>query len=279
MACDLIQTGAAVPSPILHILFSESAVASLRQALAETGMADGVVSQPDDFGFGPINPSDPATRKAWVEAQLGYLGPWPVEEMEQFWASARTPDARRVVWFSRREARAFAGFLEWLWRAGDLPCDIIDLTDVMVTPRDRDGRAQPPRPAILPLMPAWQILESRVLRRAAPLSWDARGKFRRRWAELRAENAPLRVVEDGDLVSAPITQFDELLLSAASHEWRRMAWLVGFALGASLDSQLYQTGDLVLFSRVRALADSGRLEWRGDLRGEPTKCEVRLPKT
>ncbi len=149
----------------------------------------------------------------------------------------------------------------------------------MVTPRDRDGRAQPPRPAILPLMPAWQILESRVLRRAAPLSWDARGKFRRRWAELRAENAPLRVVEDGDLVSAPITQFDELLLSAASHEWRRMAWLVGFALGESLDSQLYQTGDLVLFSRVRALADSGRLEWRGDLRGEPTKCEVRLPKT
>ncbi len=261
----------------LHILFSESAAASVQIALTEAGMGDAVATQPDDFGFGPINPSDPATRGAWVEQTLGYHEPWPDHEMEAFWTLARTPDARRVVWFSRREARSYAGFLEWLWRAGDLPCDILDLTDLLLNQRDRDGRPCPPEPAIMPLMQPSHILENRLLKRAELLSWDARGRYRRRWSDLRSENAPLRVIEDGELVSENITFFDELLLSAATTEWRRMAWLVGFALAQSLDSKVYQTGDLVLFSRVRALADSGRLEWRGELHGEPAQCEVRLP--
>ncbi|MCJ2022706.1 DUF3658 domain-containing protein, partial [Methylobacterium sp. J-067] len=30
-----------------------------------------------------------------------------------------------------------------------------------------------------------------------------------RWAELRRENAPLRIVREGILVSAPLTHFDD----------------------------------------------------------------------
>jgi hypothetical protein len=27
----------------------------------------------------------------------------------------------------------YAGFLDWLWRLGDAPCEVVDLTDVTVS--------------------------------------------------------------------------------------------------------------------------------------------------
>jgi hypothetical protein len=97
------------------------------------------------------------------------------------------------------------------------------------------------------------------------------------WRVLASENAPLRIIRDGRLASAPLTFFDDLILGIASHEWQPMALIVGAAMCDSVDQEgLYQVGDFLLASRARTLAKSGALEWRGDLsvmRG----CEIRLP--
>jgi hypothetical protein len=93
---------------------------------------------------------------------------------------------------------------------------------------------------------------------------------------LRAENAPLRVLRNGELVSAPITFFDDLLLSFVTDQWRKTAMIIARALGASWDDDCMQVGDGFLGAHIRALANAGQLDSQGDLR-DWRHSEVKLP--
>ncbi len=102
-------------------------------------------------------------------------------------------------------------------------------------------------------------------------------RYRELWARLKAENGPLRILSEGELISAPLSFFDPLLLSFATPEWQKTARLVGEALAYdAYDLSTVQTEDLVLYARARALAEAGRLESRGDLT-DIFKSELRLP--
>jgi hypothetical protein len=76
----------------------------------------------------------------------------------------------------------------------------------------------------------------------------------------------------------PISFFDSLLMSHATDDWRKIARIVGEALAAEWDDGVFQTGDLVLATRVNALVASGRLECRGKNPLEMRFSEDRLPK-
>jgi hypothetical protein len=266
-----------VDSTPLHVLFNPSAAGLLRRALSESGRTDRVVSSFDNFSFGPIHRPDGDLRTKWVEEKLGYTE-WEdiIAGTADFWKEALTP-GRKIAWMSRRTALEYAGFLEWLWRLGDQPCDVIDLTDVTVVGRGQDGRPTPPRLALsLALLPVDQILDNRLIDRAQALAPEARQQYRETWSRLRAENAALRVLNADGLVSAPISYFDPLLLSCATGRWQKAARVVGEALVKELADALLQSGDLLLFARVRALVETGFLETRGDL-FEIRRFEVRLP--
>ena len=87
-----------------------------------------------------------------------------------------------------------------------------------------------------------------------------------RWAEPRRENAPFRIVENGRLVSAPLTHYDALLVEQASQDWEIAARLIGrmFDKLFSLDAMAGEgISDVVLFGRVLALGKSGALEITG----------------
>jgi hypothetical protein len=95
--------------------------------------------------------------------------------------------------------------------------------------------------------------------------------------QLVAENAPFRVIDaHRALVSAPIDVFDPLLFACAKPQWQMLARVIATALGKQFERGARQAGDLVLFARARALAELGRLQWRGDL-STLRSCEVRLP--
>jgi hypothetical protein len=266
-----------VTKPVLHVLFGPSAAGSLRQGLALAGRQDQVASLYDDLAFGPIiNPANAAERIEWVENELGYTD-WDdvAAATEPLIAASLLPDIRPVAWFSRRDARDYAGFLWWLTQLGDAPCDIIDVTELTVTYHGKDGRPRSPELAVSPslLLPHHM---SDLLDHAAPLDPAKRRQYRDLWQRLMSENAPLRVIGAGGLVSAPITHFDPLILSCATSAWLKMARVVGEALARSWDGDLHQTGDLVLAARARALAEAGALEWRGDL-ASMHACEIRRP--
>jgi Protein of unknown function/Domain of unknown function (DUF1835) len=265
----------AVATSTLHIVFNSSGAAGLREALRQAGRDERVVGLFDSLSFGPINPPDPELRSKWVEEELGYTG-WEevVGEATSFWPESLSVSNRRVAWLSRRSAQEYAGFLEWLWRLGEEPIEVIDLTDVMVTTKN-----EPTTPCLaisLGILPPYQILENDLFNPTEKLTPVFRARYRELWGRLRAENAPLRVLRDGELVSAPLSFFDQLLLSHATPEWQKAAWIIGEALSDSWTTLAMQTGDLVLAARARALADAGRLEGRGDL-FNIQNSELRLP--
>ncbi|WP_284421958.1 MULTISPECIES: DUF3658 domain-containing protein [unclassified Bradyrhizobium] len=264
-----------IPGSILHVVFNMSAAGTLRAALQRAGRDDRVVGLGDSLSFGPINPPDPALRTAWVDQELEVSG-W--EEVggqaTSFWDEALSRTNSRIAWLTRRSTQEYAGFLEFLWRLGDEPIEIVDLTDAMVRARNPDA-PNPHRvfslaelaPEIVSANHLWDVRQN--------LTSDMRTACREQWARLKAENAPLRILRDGALVSAPITHFDPLLLSCATAEWTKTARIIGEALCESWTEGM-QTGDLQLFARVRALVAAGRLESRGDLL-DMHRSELRLP--
>jgi hypothetical protein len=263
----------------LHVVFNMSAAVDLRKALVAAGRDDRVVAFPDNLSFGPIDPPDPAIRAAWVEAELDYTG-WDetASDVEKIWAAALAADVRCAAWMSRRSAQDYAGFLEFVWRLEELPCEVVDVTEVMVSFRGEDGRESVPHLALSPaLLSAQQIIDHKLLDRAQPLTQQARAAYRATWQKLRAENAALRIVgADLALTSAPITYFDAELLSHVTERWQKVAMVVAKTMAKVYDDPILNVSDYVLASRIRALAATGHLGSKGDLM-RMGFSEIRLP--
>ena len=260
----------------VHVVFGGSAGGSLRQALRSLKSDDRVIALDEDLSVGPIDPAEPRPRTQWVKRDLGYdIGAGLLARVEKSWLDALAPAERRIAWLSRRSARDYSGFLELLWRLGDEPCEVVDITDA----RFPDQRAEGPAGYLslvvsLGVLNPDQIKSMGLLDRAVPLAPTERSRYREVWRRLRSEDAPLRIVSDTGLSSAPITFYDEELLSYAVPQWRKVARIVAEALANQ--REFAQCGDLFLASRVRALAQVGRLEARGNPR-KRRFSEVRLP--
>jgi hypothetical protein len=261
------------------MVFTASGAGCLVQALRKSGRRDPVITCFDDMSFGPINPADSASRAEWVEKQLGRTD-WQLATgtSERAWNETLFPDNRKVAWLSRRSTMEYANFLEWLWRHGDAPCDVVDLTDVKISRRPEHGPPEPRLAISLAMLHRDIIAGERLWELAAPLQAGTRTRYHDRWRQLREENAPLRVIEGGTLRSAPIDYFDSLLMAHATDDWQKVLRIVGHGLTADWDDGVVQTGDLVLAARINALVDSGRLECRGESPLDMRNSEVRLPQ-
>jgi hypothetical protein len=261
-----------------HFIFSDSAAGSLKQALKQAGRRDRVFCFGDNLSFGPIDPPDPAPRRQWIERELMLdLGNHTreVKRSDNFWHAA-SASTRRLVWFSRRDAGEHAGFLEWVWRLGDAAYDVVEFDEAEVTFHRPDGRSARATMNSLALLPPEHLAAARYWDCARPLDAAARGRYRATWARLRCENAPLRVLDHSGLISAPLSFFDDLVISCVIEDWRKIARVVGEVLAKQYDDRFRQIGAWVVRSRIIRLADAGRLEGRGDqsLFGG---AEVRLP--
>jgi hypothetical protein len=121
-----------------------------------------------------------------------------------------------------------------------------------------------------------RICNDKLWNLAEPLPTTARHEYLDLWQQLRSENAPLRVIHGGKLVSAPISFFDTVLMSYVTDDWQKVSRIVGPAMVSQMDVR--QTDDMVLAARLNALAEGGLLEIRGESALEIFRSEVRLPK-
>jgi hypothetical protein len=265
---------------VLQVVFTPSGAGCLVRALRKAGQDDQVIASFDDLSFGPIDPADASSRAKWVENELGRTD-WNdiAAGSERVWDEARFPDNRKVAWLTRRSAMEYAGFLDWLWRLGDAPCEVIDLSEVKVPYRSEHGPPRPPRLAVsLGMLHPDTIGHEKLWDLAAPLQMTTRRQYLDLWRQLRSENAPLRVIDGDNLVSAAISFFDWVLMSYVTHNWQKVSWVVGSAMASQMDDWIVQTGDMVLAARIKTLAESGRLEIRGKSTTEIFFNEVRLPR-
>jgi hypothetical protein len=226
----------------LHVAPGLSAAKSLRDAVKLGNRDDEVIGFPDDLSCGPIAEDDPAARQAWWP-QVSHDGFDLPGRLRAFWERVAEPASRLVVWYGAGSALEVAFLLAWAERMEGRAYAFVEApvsASVLAPERLQDlfGQERTPPP-------------------------PQRETWRRRWAALRAENAPFRILADDGLVSAPIDHFDPVLLRHAATEWRKIAYLVGHALSDESD-RYFQVGDLMLFARVAALVEQGRLEADGD---------------
>jgi len=240
-------------------------------ALRDAGQAAHVTCHIDNLALGPIDPPDPQVRLNWFAQELGwtdYQRVW--NSTEAFWREAVREPVRKVAWLSLRSAIEYTGFLEWLWRLDGAPCEVVDLTDMPVKRRCRAF-------SLAQLSPE-EIVASHLWDNAAPLDEAARQRFCALWRQLRADNAPLRAVGADGLQSAPITFFDQQLLSFVSASWQKPSRIVAEVVSEWVEPPMepyFQAGDGILFARIFALVEAGVLEVRGDLT-DIWQSEVRL---
>jgi len=253
--------------PTVHVVFHPEAVDDLREAVRRAGRLDRVTVFRDDLSFGPIGPVDQDRREAWVRRRLHH-GAWYEEEVgdtEPFWTEALALDKRLVAWTSQRSAREYTGFLEWLRRLGERPCEVVDLTETTVSRTDRSGGELPPQRSLsLAYLSPETMLALGLLDAARPLDDVARRRHLSLWNRLRAENADLRVFGDDGLQSAEITAFDSALLDEIAADWLKVARVVGSVLLAR-EEEHEDVGPFFLSARLREMVKAGRIESQGDI--------------
>ena len=210
------------------------------------------------------------SRSAWVEDVVRCEWLEVVERAEWFWREALSPDRAILAWVCFDDAAEYCGFLEFVWRIGETPFQVIDATGLEFT-RSFDRKWTP---RTLGVLQPEQMIEAGLFGRAKPLSPEVIEHYRQTWRRMRKENAPLRIVSPAGLVSAPTTHFNSLLMRYATNEWRRGAQVVGEALGELWESAASpHASDLWLWGRVLALAEQGVLDVEGDV--ESTVMEMR----
>ncbi|MES2035328.1 MAG: DUF3658 domain-containing protein [Pseudomonadota bacterium] len=207
-------------APVLHVVFSEAGADVLRAALVLAGRAERVLPIADDLAVGPLDrPPEPA------------------------WAAALAPGSRPRIWTDRRVARQYAGLMAFAARAGDIPFEIIDLTHVDLMPLDDLAPA-----AVVPFLDDARAAPARV---RADLAED--------WSRLVSENAPLRMIVAGELVSRPIDTFDEAIVGQCSTYWMRRALVIDMVLGEVRRRRVWNLAKPLLEARIDALVAEGRL--------------------
>jgi len=263
----------------LHIVFSGFAAEQLREGLVLAGRDEEVCGQDDNWALGPIDSEDLDARLDAVGKTLEIdIDAEERREIITFWQTALDATRPRIVWLSQWSTLEYCGFLEWLRRNADAPFLLVDLTDVAIPGRN-DPQVQWPIQCT-PLVDSKAFAENALWTLAiAPSPSRLRG-WRSLWERLRAENAPLRVIAPGGLESAPIHYFDGEILKHATADWKFDRYIVGHVLADMMDESfreggVYQCGDLILFARIRALVEQGRLEGLGNPYDSDFK--VRLP--
>ena len=63
----MFRRGPEMTQTVLHFVFTLSGAGCLVRALRKAGRDDKVIASFDLMSFGPIDPSDPASRRKWLE--------------------------------------------------------------------------------------------------------------------------------------------------------------------------------------------------------------------
>jgi hypothetical protein len=213
----------------------------------------------DDLSCGPVDPDNPTVRAAWWGQFYDEMDVYLAGNA--FWDRVAATEDRLVVWFSRHAASEFAFFLAWAEHLGERPYSVIDITGRPLSFKRRDGTTVAAPFQAVGVIPEYALQS--LLGGEQSMSAEERDRNRRDWQQLRAENAPFRIVTEAGLVSASVDYFDSHLLAQASPKWESIRRVVGNTM-VLYSEPYFQVGDLMLLTRIVALVESGKLVADGD---------------
>ncbi|MCL6699747.1 DUF1835 domain-containing protein [Sphingomonas sp. NSE70-1] len=254
---------------MLHVLFSSSAAGILRQVFRTRKIRDKVVDLTESLEWGPMGTENFRDRAEWLDHNVpndfgGWT--WIVEHVSDFRAHiASDPD--RLVWLAPYSAQERAGFYWYLDQFGGANLKMI-IADYPLRDFCRGDL-----PKSLGLLGNDQM--SQLLDECPRTSWNKARFPAENWRSLKADSAMLRVIENGELRSAPSNHFDERLLRRIGSEWKECLRVIGYSLG-----DIWKTGqdadDVFLLWRLRELIRAGVIACDRDSLTWPLRSE-RMP--
>ena len=255
----------------LHLAPGDSAAGSLYQTFREAGLNQETLSCPDDLSCGPIRVLDSTARTAWRTQFYNEGIPALESQITAFWRRLATSGERLIAWIGRGSAKEHAFLLAVAHELGDRPFSIIDVA------KQRDPPLRHPEsgielPSVVSILPP--ALLHTLIGTECPVVPAEHATMRGRWRTLQQEDAPFRITTGTDLVSVSEDYFDAVLMSEATTEPRKAAWIIGRALCHERADM--QVGDLTLLARLVALVKAGKLIADGDP-WNMHACIVRLP--
>ncbi|MEM9684573.1 MAG: DUF3658 domain-containing protein, partial [Pseudomonadota bacterium] len=267
--------------PLVHIVFGFSSGGILRQVLRRVQSSDSILEFPDNLVYGPIANASEVERTKWVSRNLApsitpsgeeFLLAPSASEIIEFWERFEKSHNRKVIWLSRRSSKEYCGFLECVYRSrNDEKILANDLTDRRWPVREDNHASDRPISStshlnvenMLSFFDSWSRLTSGRRK-------EAIGE----WEKLRNENEDLRVFADGKLISAPISYFDESILSNVDQKWRKATRVLIEALNEHWDDYYNDVAFELLHARLLRLIDSDRVASRGNV-ADLTLLEIR----
>jgi hypothetical protein len=245
----------------VHVAWGVSRAESVRDALRLQGCADRVIALSHDLSIGPIASLDGAARRAWLAANTRDDDDEDPVDLEAPWAEAIAAGLHPVFWVCRTQVGEHACLLAFAARMAGRPFDIVDATGF-----DFTGFSQVSSIWSLSQLRPEEIVASGLIRRRRPFARAERDAAAAAWVQLCRENAPLRILRDGRLVSAPLTQFDAMLVRLAAPDRELLIKLVARLLQhleEALDPPARDCNYEFLFARILALGAAGKLEVTG----------------
>lgn len=226
-----------------------------------------MVDLTDDLGLGPISVDGMDERESWMDrnAPLGFpnvdLGDLPAKwdwlaSDETRFRNAIASDTERLIWIAPRSATEQSGLYWYLDRFGGEGAHMIVADQVL---RDAWEGEITPRLGSLNEQQVAELLDEypRVPRDEARFPAN-------RWEQLVAENALIRVVNNGVLESAPDDFFDQFVLAQCSREWADCRRVIGNSMVSIWDAG-HHIGDTLLTWRLRELIRQGKIACEGGL--------------
>jgi hypothetical protein len=246
----------------LQITFSQSTAGLLRQAMRAGQNSDRVLCVDDNLALGPLRPYDSRRRVEFlrdVSSTEGYGFDEAgckshAEGIDEAWKILARHTGPAIVWFSRRCAIDYCGFLELLSRFEAK--SHFSFIDVSALPRKYGQFLTPGE------MNHEFLLE--FMSHAAPLDERTTRSEKALWERLVESKTPLRWFVHERLEPRDWNVVDELLFAAFAHLGQKEVsyrLLVGNAMCLPFlgREKVIQCGDGILFYRLEKLIADGRI--------------------
>lgn len=252
----------------IHLVLGDAAAGVLGEAMAEGALGRGEILRfRDIYCLGPLqqlgSPAGPASRAAYW-GQIIIDSPPAVAEFEEEESRYAVVVARAATQALLLWVGAHSSSQLWLQRLCSVfpakPADL-RIIDVAVAHPDRRSPGQLEPRELAALLP-----------RAEPLEEAERARQAQAWLGNAAVDSGVRRWQEGRISHHGDDFYDGLLLAQCDEEWQPAEQAVGAAQW-ECDEFL---GDLFFAWRLRRLAETGRLLWRGPA-GRLAEAAVRLP--
>ncbi|OOM09425.1 DUF1835 domain-containing protein [Clostridium saccharobutylicum] len=252
-------------SKIVHIVYSQSAEGSFKQAIKkEVIQVDKLIALYDNLSNGEINNlEDINNRKAWWKELNGedhYLYD-ETNELEANWKkfyediSAINEGDTVYLWYGNCN-REICGMMYtiYLLKDKDINIYIVDVSCKIT--ENSNGR-------VVILSSASEIFYKKLgvyLEVAQQIEVDEYKKLLNQWNKLTKENSLLRSYKNGEMLSVSEGYFDKDILKYTDREYKKAPRIVGSVLG---NAETKITDDYV-FWRIKELVKLGPISFKGN---------------